>query len=76
MDDLTITQHEVYDTLRNFGPLPDVALVPIAQHVLNVRQASSGIRTRRHELVEKGLVREVGTMRLPSGREAKVWDAS
>jgi hypothetical protein len=71
---VTDNQAEVYNVLREFGPLPDVALVPLAQHVMNSRQSSSGIRSRRAELEAAGLVRDTGQrMKLPSGRKAHVW---
>lgn len=39
------------------------------------RQSESGIRTRRKELVDAGLVRDTGRReRLPSGRQAIVWE--
>lgn len=38
------------------------------------KQSPSGLRTRRHELVERGLVMDSGERRaLPSGRTAIVW---
>lgn len=71
---VTDNQAEVYNVLREFGPLPDVALVPLAQHVMNSRQSSSGIRSRRAELEDVGLVRDTGQkFVMPSGRRAHVW---
>lgn len=71
---LTDNQAVVYDVLKQHGPLPDHALVPIAQHVEKVHQTSSGIRTRRAELVAAGLVRQSPVkITMPSGRKAKVW---
>ena len=68
---LTDNQAAVYDALAVYGPLPDHALVPIVQHVENVHQSSSGIRTRRAELEAKGLVQVTGAfVRMPSGRRA------
>lgn len=72
---LTISQTEVLRTLKQFGPLPDVALVPLAQHVMKVHLSSSGIRSRRAELARKGFIKHVDDMRLPSGRVARVWEA-
>lgn len=72
---LTNNQADVYDVIRQFGPLPDQALVPLAQHALSVHQSSSGIRTRRHELLRKGLLREAGTITTGSGRSANVFRA-
>ena len=39
-------------------------------------QSESGLRSRRSELVDRGLVRDSGKrMKLPSGRKAIVWEA-
>lgn len=72
---MTHGQQGVYDVLTEYGPLPDHALVPLAQHVVPTHLSSSGIRTRRHELVEMGLVEAVPneTITMPSGRRAKVY---
>jgi hypothetical protein len=71
---VTDNQAVVYDVLKQHGPLPDHALVPIAQHVEKVHQTSSGIRSRRAELVAAGLVRQSQVkITMPSGRKAKVW---
>jgi hypothetical protein len=68
---VTLGQADVYDVLAQYGPLPDHALVPLAQHVVHAHQSSSGIRTRRRELQEIGLVRPTGQL-IPtsSGRMA------
>lgn len=72
---ITPNQAEVYKVLDQFGPLPDVALVPLAQHVMNSRQSSSGIRSRRAELEDKGLVINTGgKFKMPSGRLAREFD--
>lgn len=72
--EVTDNQAEVYRVLKEFGPLPDVALVPLAQHVMNSRQSSSGIRSRRAELEDKVLVRDTGSIfKMPSGRHARVF---
>jgi hypothetical protein len=73
---LTAAQREIHTVLDQFGPLPDHALVPLAQHVVGAHQSSSGIRTRRSELERKGLVRATGDLvRTASGRTANVWKA-
>lgn len=66
-------QADVYDVLRRYGPLPDHALVPLAQHVTQVHQSSSSIRTRRHELAVVGLVRPHGMIRTSANRPAQIW---
>ncbi len=70
---VTQSQADVYGVIQERGPISDIALVPLAQHQLGVHLSSSGIRTRRAELVRKGLVREVGTIRTGSGRTASVY---
>lgn len=70
---MTPSQEAVLEVLREFGPLPDHALVPLAQHVSRVPLSSSGIRSRRAELVAMDKVTEVDTVQMPSGRSASVW---
>ena len=73
---VTPSQAAVYDVLATYGPLPDHALVPLAQHVEQTHQSSSGIRTRRRELLSKGLVVDSGrTVRTGSNRKAAVYEA-
>lgn len=74
---VTPAQEAVYNVLKQYGPLPDHALVPLAQHVTLTHQSSSGIRSRRAELVRKGLVSsELVQIRTNSGRFASVWGAA
>lgn len=74
---VTPSQAEVYKVLKSNGKgLPDHALVPLAQHVSGVRLSSSGIRTRRKELTDAGLVVAAAkTAKTGSGRTAQVWKA-
>lgn len=72
---VTASQEEVYNVLSSYGPLPDHALVPLAQHVMKLRQSSSGIRTRRRELVNLGLAQSVGTTTTGAGRTAEIYKA-
>lgn len=73
---LTKAQTEIQSVLKQFGPLPDHALVPLAQHVVGAHQSSSGIRTRRAELTDMGFVMPTGdTVVTASGRRALVWRA-
>lgn len=72
---MTAAQNTVLDVLSKHGPLPDHALVPLVQHVAQARMSSSGIRTRRDELVKAKMVKQTGTMRMPSGRLAAIWSA-
>lgn len=75
MNNLTLRQQAIYEIIQKHGPLPDHVLVPIAQHESPIHQSSSGIRTRRSELVNARKVKAVSTVTMPSGREAVVWDA-
>lgn len=72
---VTSGQAAIYDVLAERGPLPDHALVPLAQHVIHVHQSSSGIRTRRRELQELQLVRPTGQfVQTSTGRNALEWE--
>jgi hypothetical protein len=71
---VTPAQADVYNVLEQRGPLPDHALVPLAQHVLRSPQSSSGIRSRRAELASEGLVRRIGSEPTRSGRQAGIFE--
>lgn len=72
---MTAGQQEVLDVLGTYGPLPDHALVPLAQHVTKSHQSSSSIRSRRAELVRMGRIRDAGNdIVMPSGRRATSWE--
>ena len=71
------SQQEVLDTLRHFGPLTDRALLAILFDAEKKSQSPSGIRTRRSELVDLGLVVDTGSRNTaPSGRREIVWAAA
>jgi hypothetical protein len=71
---MTAAQRAVYDVLNQYGPMPDHALVPLAQHAANIHYSSSGIRSRRKELCDRGKVRDTGErIKMPSGRYAAVY---
>lgn len=72
---MTAAQNEVLKVIEDFGPLTDAALVPLVQHVANIRISSSGVRSRRSELVDAGLVSQNGEVKMPSGRMAAKWQA-
>ena len=69
------SQEAVLRTLRLMSAT-DVELMRVYRHnERNPVQSDSGIRTRRKELVDLGLVRDSGLRRkLPSGRNAIVWE--
>lgn len=74
---LTPGQRDVFGVLRDYGPMADSALVPIAQHMCSVHQSSSSIRSRRAELTRLGLVQDTGnTVTMPSGRKSHVYAAA
>lgn len=75
---LTLTQQAILGLLAY--PLCDEELVEHYQlrfHCGLAPMASeSGIRSRRHELAERGLVKAVGETKTASGRKALVWKAN
>lgn len=77
---LRASQEAVLKFLRRHGPATDVELVegyPEWARALHPPQSPSGLRTRRHELVEAGAVVDTGDRaELPSGRKAIVWAAA
>ena len=70
---VTDTQLYILQALRR--PRTDIQLIEAYRAIGKAPQASeSGIRTRRAELVRKGLVVDAGIKQvLPSGRMAIVW---
>ena len=78
---ITEKQQEVLRLLKMFGPLNDEQISE--EHSVEVAcgymasQSESGLRTRRSELVRRGLVRWSGEhQKLKSGRMARVWEAT
>lgn len=72
-DRLRTAQSAVLACLRRHGPMTDEDLVVRYD---GVPQSPSGLRTRRDELVRRGLVVDTGDRRpTVSGRSAKVWAA-
>lgn len=71
---IRLSQSAVWRFLRRHGPMTDSELVE--RYNGDVLQSPSGLRTRRKELVQKGLVVDSGkTVVLPSGRKSIVWKA-
>ena len=78
---LTERREAVLRILRERGPMTDSRMVaayleerdqdPLAREW--PQQSVSGLRTRRAELVDDGLVVPVGESRTPAGRRAIVW---
>ena len=73
VDNITATQEYVLKALRK--PRADVELVEAYRRFKTAPRASeSGIRSRRAELVDRGLVIDTGRrVKLDSGRYAIVW---
>ena len=68
------SQQAVLEALTILGPMTDEELV--SRYGGRPQQSPSGLRTRRSELVELGVVRDSGQRRvLRSGRRAIVWEA-
>lgn len=74
--DLTATKTAILKALKRPGT--DVALVERYRNLKSAPRASeSGIRTRRCELVDAGLVIDSGKREvLPSGRKAIIWQVA
>ena len=73
-DKLRDSQKAVLGHFRKFGPMTDTDLVNI---YVGSPQSRSGLRTRRNELVDRGLVEDTGARKkLPTGRNAIVWRAT
>jgi uncharacterized protein (DUF2225 family) len=64
VSDVTEKQDAVYEVLKVFGPLTDKDLIQIYGEAVNecglCPQSDSGLRTRRKELVDKGIVEWTG----------------
>lgn len=71
-DRLRASQDAVLAFLRRHGAMTDIELVE--RYDGTVQQSPSGLRTRRKELVTRGLVVDTGGwVRTPSGRRSTVW---
>lgn len=80
-DALRRSQKAVLSFLRSQGPTADARLVARYEQIYEVygwpKQSPSGLRTRRRELTDAGLVKDTGDrVRLDSGRNAIVWSAA
>lgn len=73
---ISTTHEAILKALRS--PMSDQSLVNMIQHIHGRTFASeSGIRSRRAELVELGLVKDTGVrVRLASGRAAIIWSVA
>jgi hypothetical protein len=73
--EVTETQADVYAAIKRVGPVADNILVPLVQHTSDRHPSSSGIRTRRAELLAKGLLKPDKVIRTGSGRRAQTYKA-
>lgn len=75
--DLNGKQQAVLDTFRRCGPMTDEQLCERYPSPHVPVQSESGLRTRRHELVEQGHLRNSGRKdTTESGRASIVWELS
>lgn len=70
--ELTAGQEAVLRAFYEFAPMDDTALTVYVHHISGRSMSSSGIRSRRAELVRKGLVAVTGVKTLKSGRNAAI----
>lgn len=77
LTDLRRRQAAVFAALLVLGPSTDERLVESYDALVpRLPQSPSGIRTRRSELVARGLVHFTGDkQRIASGRLARIWEA-
>lgn len=82
-EQLRDSQRAVLDAFRQYGALHHEALIELYEYArVNdgkpwPRQSESGLRTRTKELRDAGFIEDTGeTIRLPSGRQSKVWRAA
>lgn len=68
--DLTDGQITVLEAFRTVGSMEDVVAAAYVHHIADM--SSSGVRSRRAELVSKGALEVVGTKVMRSGRKAAV----
>jgi ribosomal protein L37AE/L43A len=67
------TQREVLELFERYGPMADIDLLRQAEH-MGSKQSPSGLRTRRHELTEKGFLRASGNYIVNKHRRHIEWE--
>lgn len=73
IEQLRASQREVYDLFLLNGDMTDEQVADVAV-IRGVKQSPSGLRTRRKELVEGGMLEDSGRRAsLRSGRSSIVW---
>ena len=74
-DKIRQSQKDVLWVFRNFGKMTDTELIEKYNRVGKPKQSPSGIRSRRSELRDRGLIAWSGEYRvLASGRKSRVWE--
>jgi hypothetical protein len=69
---LTTNQRVVLRALKEYGQADDVTLSVYVHQMGMSDMSSSGVRSRRAELVRNGLVEVVGVRKMRSGKSAAV----
>ena len=73
---VTPAQADIYALVARFDSgVTDNVLVHVAQAEMKTVYSESGIRSRRAELARRGLLAEVGQVKMRSGRKARRWAA-
>ena len=74
-DHIRASQQAVYQLFRRHGAMYDQLMVRVYERAGTIPyQSVSGLRTRRSELVTKGLLKDSGQRAtLPSGRRSIIW---
>lgn len=76
-DNIRQSQREILDALTELGPMTDRTILALFTVGGRPLRSPSGLRTRRSELVDKGLVVDSGRRNTaPSGRQEVVWAAA
>jgi hypothetical protein len=72
--DLTGKQQAVLDCFLQHGPMTDEDLIGRYRAEFRLEQTDSGLRTRRHELVDQGWLRDSGRKgTTAAGRASIIW---
>lgn len=75
---ITATHERILDILREYGPMNDEQIADICEYQVQKADmphvSESGLRSRRSELVARGLVVDSGDrVKMRSGRNSIVW---
>lgn len=67
-------QFAIVDLLRTYGPMSDGEIAQYYRGLGHPSHSDSGLRTRRHELVDAGIVEAYSTFTNQRGRSVLRWD--